>query len=136
MARYEFAPRFSQEEFRCNCGCGTENPNREFLERLQRARIRAGIPFHVNSGSRCADHNRDVGGVDSSSHLATMVSKSGTDDEEIQSHAADIGARGPRQRGIIIPALLAVGFNRLGIATSFVHVDIDPALPPNVIWLY
>jgi len=127
MARYDFAPHFSEEEFTCRCGCGIHNPNRKFLERLERARGRAEIPFSVISGSRCEKHNEDVGGVDSSSHLATEVR---------ESHAGDIEARGPRQRGIILPSLVAVGFNRLGIAKSFVHVDIDPALPPNVIWLY
>lgn len=127
MARYDFAPHFSEEEFTCPCGCGIHNPNRPFLERLERARIRAEIPFNITSGSRCQEHNEDVGGVDSSAHLAS---------EAMESHAGDIGARGSRQRGIIIPSLVAVGFNRLGIAKSFVHVDIDPALPPNVIWLY
>jgi len=127
MARYDFAPHFSEEEFTCHCGCGIENPNREFLERLERARIRADIPFPVISGSRCADHNKDVGGIDFSSHFA---------DEDTESHAADVWTRGTRQRGIIVPSLVAVGFNRLGLADTFIHVDIDPALPPNVIWLY
>ena len=127
MARFDFAPHFTEEEFRCPCGCRTLNPNQSFLERLERARTRAEIPFPVTSGSRCDEHNEDVGGIDSSSHKA---------DETTESHASDIGARGSRQRGIIIPSLLAVGFNRIGIADSFVHVDIDPALPPNVIWLY
>jgi len=129
MARYDFAPHFTEEEFTCPCGCGTLNPNREFLERLERARIRAEIPFPVNSGSRCKKHNEEIGGVDSSSHLADEL-------EEIESHAADIGVRGSRQRGKILTALRAVGFNRIGIANSFIHVDNDPALPPEVTWLY
>ena len=65
--------------------------------------------------------------MDSSAHLA---------DEEKKSYAADIQARGSRLRGKILTALRAVGFNRIGIAKSFVHVDIDPALPPEVTWLY
>lgn len=129
MARYDFAPHFTEEEFTCPCGCGTLNPNRGFLERLERARIRAEIPFKMASGSRCPDHNEDVGGVDSSSHLAILA-------ELIESHAGDIGARGARQRGKILESLRAVGFNRIGIASTFVHVDNDPALPPEVTWLY
>lgn len=127
MARYDFAPHFSEEEFTCPCGCGIANPNKQFLERLERARLRAEIPFPVNSGSRCEKHNEDVGGVDSSAHLA---------DVEKESYAVDIGARGSRQRGIILPSLIGVGFNRFGLADSFLHVDIHPELPPNVIWLY
>ncbi len=127
MARYDFAPHFSQEEFTCKCGCGTHNVNRGFLERLERARIRAERPFPVASGCRCEQHNEDEGGKDASSHLAS-------DTEEC--YAVDIGVRGSRGRGIIIPSLVAVGFNRLGFAKSFVHADIDPAVPPTVIWLY
>ncbi len=127
MARFDFAPHFSEEEFRCPCGCETLNPDRAFLERLERARVRADIPFKVTSGSRCKKHNKDVGGVDSSSHLA---------DEETKSHAGDIDVRGTLQRGITLAALRAVGFTRIGIAKSFIHADCDPVLPPNRTWLY
>lgn len=127
MARFDFAPHFTEEEFTCPCGCETLNPDKGFLERLERARVRADIAFKIHSGSRCKIHNADVGGVDSSSHLA---------DEIIRSHAGDIGARGTLQRGLILASLRAVGFNRIGIATTFVHVDNDPTLPPNRTWLY
>jgi uncharacterized protein YcbK (DUF882 family) len=127
MARYDFAPHFSEEEFTCQCGCGTNNVNRPFLERLERGRIRAERAFPIVSGCRCQQHNEDEGGVDSSSHLAGL---------EEECYAADIGVRGSRGRGIILPALVGVGFNRFGIANSFVHVDIDPELPPNMVWLY
>ena len=127
MARYDFAPHFSEEEFRCPCGCETLNPDRGFLERLERARVRADIPFKITSGSRCKKHNKDVGGVDSSAHLA---------EEEKKSHAGDIDVRGTLQRGITLSALRAVGFTRIGIAKSFIHADCDPVLPPNRTWLY
>ena len=127
MSRFDFAPHFTEEEFRCPCSCGIMNVSQKFLERLERARIRAEIPFSVVSGSRCKEHNEEVGGVDSSAHLA---------DDERQSRAADIQARGSRQRGKILTALRAVGFNRIGIAKSFIHVDNDPGLPPEVTWLY
>ncbi len=127
MPRYDFAPHFTEEEFVCKCGCGTLNVNRKFLERLERGRIRAERPFPIASGCRCEEHNKDEGGVDSSSHLASI---------EEECYAADIGVRGSRGRGIILPALVGVGFNRFGIAKSFIHVDIDPELPPNMIWVY
>ena len=127
MARYDFAPHFTEEEFRCPCGCKTLNPNQGFLERLERARNRAEIAFPVESGCRCDEHNADVGGVDSSSHKA---------DETTESHAADISVRASRPRAKILTALRAVGFNRIGLAKTFIHVDNDPALPPEVTWLY
>lgn len=127
MARYDFAPHFSSEEFTCRCGCGTENVSRTFLERLERARIRAERPFRVVSGCRCEKHNRDEGGKDSSAHLA---------DDEKECHAVDIGARGPRERFIIRKALIDAGFTRFGTGDSFLHTDDDPTKDPMVDWLY
>lgn len=127
MPRFEFAPHFSEEEFRCNCGCELLNVSRTFLERLERARTRANIPFKVHSGCRCEVHNKEEGGKPNSAHLTT---------EEKECHAADIGARGPRPRYVILDALVSVGFTRIGIASTFVHVDDDPTKDPRVAWLY
>ena len=127
MARYDFAPHFSEEEFTCRCGCGTLNVSRSFLERLERARGRAERPFKIVSGCRCEQHNKDEGGKDSSAHLAS---------EEKECHAADVGARGSRERFIIRKALLDVGFTRLGTGDSFLHVDDDATKDPMVDWLY
>jgi len=127
MSRYDFAPHFTEEEFRCNCGCETLNVERTFLERLERARIRAGIPFKIQSGCRCEDHNREEGGKPDSAHLASKTKKC---------KAGDIGARGSRPRFIILDALLSVGFTRIGISKTFIHVDDDPTKDPRVAWLY
>lgn len=127
MARYDFAPHFSEEEFTCRCGCGTLNVSRSFLERLERARGRAERPFKVVSGCRCEEHNRDEGGKDSSAHLAGP---------EKECHAVDLAARGSRERFIIRKALLDVGFTRVGTGDSFLHVDDDATKDPMVDWLY
>lgn len=127
MSRYDFAPHFTEEEFTCRCGCGTLNVSRKFLERLERARMRAERPFRVVSGCRCEKHNKDEGGKDSSAHLA---------DVDKECHAADLGARGPRERFIIRKSLLDVGFTRLGTGDSFLHVDDDATKDPMVDWLY
>jgi len=127
MSRFEFAPHFSEEEFRCNCGCEILNVSRVFLERLERARIRAEIPFKVQSGCRCEQHNKDEDGEEDSAHLTS---------ETKECHASDIGARGSRPRYIILDALISVGFTRIGIANSFVHVDDDSRKDPRVAWLY
>lgn len=127
MSRYDFAPHFSEEEFTCRCGCGTLNVSRTFLERLQRARIRAERPFKIVSGCRCESHNKDEGGEDSSAHLAY---------DQKECHAADIAARGSRERFIIRKALLDAGFTRIGTGDSFLHVDDDPNKDPRVDWLY
>jgi len=96
--------------------------SQEFLERLERARLRAEIPFVITSGYRCESHNLKVGGKPASSHL--------------MGKAADISAGGSRERFIIFESLLKVGFTRVGVAKTFIHVDNDPLKDPMVFWLY
>ena len=127
MSRFEFAPHFSEEEFRCNCGCEILNVSRTFLERLERARIRADIPFKVQSGCRCKQHNKDEGGKSTSAHLTSEIK---------ECRAIDIVVRGNRPRYVILDALVHVGFTRIGIASTFIHVDDDPTKDPRVAWLY
>lgn len=93
-----------------------------FLNALDDARGIAGIPFTITSGFRTKEHNDRVGGVDSSAHTA--------------GYAVDIACRDSRSRWLIINALTLCGFNRIGIADTFIHVDADPSKPENVIWTY
>jgi hypothetical protein len=37
---------------------------------------------------------------------------------------------------IIVKALLEVGFKRIGIDDTFIHVDCDPTKDQNLIWVY
>ena len=65
---------FKLEEFRCRC-CGglpaeaQENVRALVENVLDPARQKLGGPVTVNSGYRCAKHNREVGGVSASQHL-------------------------------------------------------------------
>lgn len=94
----------------------------EFLEMLDKARHLAGIPFVINSGYRTRAHNRAVGGLKNSAHL--------------DGFAADIRVKTSRERIYIVGALLEAGFNRIGIANTFIHVDNDPTKPEEVMWTY
>ena len=96
--------------------------NPEFLQRLDNARTLAGVPFKINSGFRTKTHNEKVKGVKDSSHCLGF--------------AADIHANDARSRLLIVSSLLKAGFNRIGIANSFIHVDNDPSKDKNCIWLY
>ena len=98
------------------------NMDNDFLQMLDIAREIADIPFKINSGYRTKEHNKKVGGKSDSSHL---VGK-----------AVDIAYSSSRDRWIIITALQEAGFNRLGIAKTFVHTDSDQTKAPNVIWTY
>jgi len=93
-----------------------------FLAKLDEAREIAGIPFKINSAFRTPEHNAKVGGKDNSSHLKGL--------------AVDISATDSRSRFIILGALIKVGFNRIGIAKTFIHVDDDKEKSGRVVWVY
>jgi uncharacterized protein YcbK (DUF882 family) len=92
------------------------------LQMLDDARSIAGIPFKINSGFRSKSHNAYVGGKKYSSHC--------------YGYAVDIHCTDSRSRFIIIDSLLKAGFDRIGIADTFIHVDNDPEKDPDVIWTY
>ena len=96
--------------------------NEEFLCKLDEAREYANIPFIINSAYRSVEKNKAVGGKPNSSHLKGL--------------AVDIKANDSRTRGLILQALRAVGFTRIGIAKNFIHVDMDYSKSQNVTWLY
>jgi len=96
-----------------------------FLNLLDEAREKAGVPFKILSGYRTIEHNLLVNGKKNSSHLFGL--------------AADIYLpKSSRKRFLIINSLLEVGFNRMGIAfdKGFVHVDMDRSKDKNVLWTY
>jgi zinc D-Ala-D-Ala carboxypeptidase len=98
------------------------NMDVDFLNKLAKARQNASIAFKITSGYRTPSHNEKVGGVPSSSHT--------------KGHAVDIYAPTSRQKYIIINALLQAGFDRIGVAKNFIHVDDDPTKAEAVLWTY
>jgi len=121
---------FRPEEFDCKCkkckdngeGRGIDMMEDYFLQMLDDARHKAGIPFVITSGYRCPSHNRAVGGVANSAHTKGL--------------AADIACSDDRSRGYIIGALYEASFNRIGIHPDFIHVDDDDSKSADVVWLY
>lgn len=99
-----------------------ENMNPNFLDMLDSAREYAGIPFHINSAHRTKEKNSEVGGKPNSSHLRGL--------------AVDIKAVDSRTRFKVLNALISVGFNRIGISDTFIHVDLDLEKNGQVIWTY
>jgi uncharacterized protein YcbK (DUF882 family) len=96
--------------------------DKNFLTLLELARGVADIPFRITSGYRTVKHNKFIGGKRDSSHLRGL--------------AADISVADSRSRSIILNALISVGFNRIGIGKTFIHVDKDVNKSRNVYWLY
>lgn len=123
---------FTEKELKCRCGCGLNKVRASSLERLNHAREFAGEPFSIGPNNRacsCREHNKAIGGSDTSSHIAS-------EEEGIECKAFDLDAEDSRKRFVIIEALIRAGFTRIGIAKTFIHVDDDESKSPEVIWLY
>jgi hypothetical protein len=112
---------FRVDEFECPC-CHQQHMHPRFLERLDTARDISGVPYHINSGWRCVNHNREVGGGDKSAHLVGL--------------ACDIRATESRQRFHILRGLFAAGFARIGVGNGFIHCDDDREKESAVAWTY
>lgn len=110
---------FKKEEIECKC-CGELEESDTLMLKLVKAREDSGVPFNINSGYRCERHNANVGGVKGSSHT--------------KGYAVDIAITSNSKRYKILTALIDAGFNRIGVYKTFIHVDVDPTKPSNVIW--
>jgi len=97
------------------------NMDKRFLFVLDEAREFAGIPFIINSAYRSPDHPESIKNP-TSSHIKGL--------------AVDIKATDSVTRFKIVEALVSVGFTRIGIADTFIHVDLDLDKTQNVIWTY
>lgn len=89
------------------------------LEMLDEAREIAGVEFIVNSGYRTPSHNKKVGGIKDSAHVGGW--------------AADIHTP-QKHKEKILSAIVEVGFKRIGVYPTFIHVDIDPDKPTPARW--
>lgn len=95
--------------------------DKDFLAKLDKAREYAKMPFVINSAYRSPDHPESIKNP-SSSHIKGL--------------AVDIRANDSRTRYKVLEALMSVGFNRIGIASTFIHVDDDKDKSSDVIWTY
>jgi uncharacterized protein YcbK (DUF882 family) len=112
---------FNRDEFKCP-HCDRNKIDEGFITLLDEARSLSGVPFVINSGYRCPIHNMAVGGSPTSSHLKGC--------------AVDIKCEGDEERMKIVNQLIHVGFNRIGVANSFIHVDEDDDKNPVRMWVY
>jgi len=113
---------FKREEFVCH-HCGVEHMDEEFMQMLDAARDQAGVAIGVSSGYRCPEYDKQVGGKDN----------------HTTGKAADLVVTTSRARFEVLGALMDVGFKRIGIGSTFIHVDIcdeGEDKPTNVIWHY
>lgn len=115
---YDELRYFSRHEF----GQHADKMSEKLLKMLDEVRHIAGVPMVITSGYRDPEHNRRVGGARNSAHLR------GT--------AVDVRVHDGRSRYLLLAAATQVGFHRIGIGNTFIHLDVDEELSPNVIWTY
>lgn len=66
----DLTTHFSRHEFACKCGCGFDTVDVETLLVLEDIHDWFGNkPITINSGCRCAHHNRKEGGAARSQHV-------------------------------------------------------------------
>lgn len=111
---------FKDREFVCKCGCGrgADQMDARLLNMLDSAREKAGFPLVLSSAFRCPAHNKTIGGISDSSHLTGK--------------AVDIRCNSSQTRFTLLRALLAAGFNRIELAPTWIHVDVDGHKTQNV----
>lgn len=64
----QISKNFKLREFSCK-HCGTVKIHPDLVKMVQRVRDYFGRPVIINSGYRCATHNKAVGGASNSQHL-------------------------------------------------------------------
>jgi zinc D-Ala-D-Ala carboxypeptidase len=114
---------FKHEEFDSSDEPGSGlKMDKEILYMLDAVRKEYGKPIKINSGYRTVARNKKIGGVPDSSHLKGL--------------AADISCKNSKDRFTLLGLLIDAGFKRIGVASSFIHVDIDKTKSQDLIWVY
>tara|TARA_Y100001963_G_C6617308_1_gene369940 strand:+ start:8 stop:388 length:381 start_codon:yes stop_codon:yes gene_type:complete len=108
-----------------------KNMDVKFLRFMDELRTRCKFPFIVTSGYRTPEHNKKVGGIETSAHLKGL--------------ACDIAMTDSKKRArFVYEAMnlcseLALPF-RIGLAGkdkgNFAHIDIDKTKKSPKIWIY
>lgn len=126
-AALKLSDHFSSKEFECPCGkCDEQKISAKLIEKLEQVRVEFGEPVSVNSGYRCPEHNVQVGGHASSSHVNGL--------------AADVRPKITTTDSLDqLYDLCYSKFDNIGNGRNkgFIHVDVRPAKSTGKrLWLY
>lgn len=114
---------FSDKEFKaCSPSCSINDMDKEFMDKLDILREKADIPLVITSAYRSKEWDLSKGRSGNGAHTKGV--------------AVDIRCNNSHNRFLILKAALEIGFKRIGIANTFIHVDDDSSLPQEVIWGY
>lgn len=111
---------FKREEFDCT-QTGENKIQPLFLDAIDELREVCGFPFHVVSGYRSPKHTIEA-------------AKPGGPGMHSKGLAADIRVGNGIERGLIIKNAIEMGFKGIGVAKTYIHVDLRGG--DLVIWTY
>lgn len=118
---------FTLDEFRCKCGNCENKINSGFVALMEEIREEFGEPLRVNSGYRCAEHDKAVGGV-------------GPHTTGFAGDFAPLSGWTPAKKYKLVGIALACGATGVGVADTFVHIDRIPQSekrwPRPALWTY
>ena len=118
-----FSDPISLSQLRCHCGCGKDNIEYNLLTILDSLRTKYGKAININSGVRCEEHNKKVGGRKNSAHLHGL--------------AVDIRCEDDRDRWILLDIIRAyLPIRRIGLGNGYIHIDIARDKKQDVFWDY
>ena len=104
-----------------------QNMSPKILEMLDQAREKYDKPIKITSGYRTQAYNE---------YLKARGYKASKNSSHLKGLAVDIHCNNSKDRFELVDILLDVGFNRIGIANTFIHADIDEDKPSHLIWTY
>lgn len=123
MSNYEerFVPEyFLRDEFKCQ-HTGNNEIQDKLLRQLDKLRQNCGFPFIITSGYRDPTHPIEAKKANAGTHALGL--------------AADIKVNNGVERYTIVREAIKLGFRGIGIANTFVHVDVRDS-KPSVMWTY
>jgi|TARA_R110000744_G_scaffold360873_1_gene468471 zinc D-Ala-D-Ala carboxypeptidase len=114
---------FTKDEFACQY-TGNNLIEDSLIHKLDLLREACDFPFIISSGYRDPTHP-----------IEAKKTKAGTHSKGI---AADIKVQNGMQRYSIVQHAISLGFNGIGVARNFIHVDIrnSDSGPTPVMWCY
>ena len=114
---------FTLDEFKCQ-ETGEHGIKEEFVTALDALRDECRFPFRITSGYRSPRHSIE----------AKKVAEGRQPGQHAMGIACDIAVNGGSQRIIIVENALKLGFSGIGVAKTFIHVDIRTT--PKMMWCY
>ncbi len=117
MSKFKY---FNKDEFKCQ-HTGKNEIQDKLIYQLDKLRENCGFPFVITSGYRDSTHPIEAKKAKAGTHALGL--------------AADIKVNNGVERYTIVREAIKLGFRGIGIANTFVHVDVRNSKPP-VMWTY